>query len=223
MIKTILDYDALYLEKYEPSLKSLRETEQIDYNDRIKAAKDIFLADIKNRGKEIKKINIPIEFCNGEITAGELITNYYPDKTERTRFVVELSSTIGDNSFTLIGKNGKSEKIVANIAVSVIGTYINEIEQIMEEYKLKYIGDGCNAKVYLIERCFDFVHLYKTLEIIFMSFASRNNSNWMEKSNYYGARYSEEMSNIIYSYDFNGDYIISAGEVVNNKSGIFVR
>ena len=67
-------------------------------------------------------------------------------------------------------------------------------------------------KAYLTDPAIYYIHLYKSLEIIYESMRSNPDDLFERKSLYYGNLYEREFQNLVTFYDSNGDGIASIGE-----------
>jgi len=65
---------------------------------------------------------------------------------------------------------------------------------------------------YLTDPAIYYIHLFKSLEIIYESMRSNPGDLFEMKSLYYGNLYEREFQNLVTFYDSNGDGIASIGE-----------
>lgn len=70
-------------------------------------------------------------------------------------------------------------------------------------------------KIYLTDPAIYFVHLFKSLEIIYESMRSNPGDLFEMKSLYYGELYEREFNNLVTFYDANGDGVASLGEQIS--------
>lgn len=70
-------------------------------------------------------------------------------------------------------------------------------------------------KAYLTDPAIYFVHLFKSLEIIYESMRSNPGDLFEQKSLYYGDLYEREFQNLVTFYDADGDGVASLGEQIS--------
>lgn len=182
----------------EPSLADYYRSGQIDYATQILNARHIMEVDIKNRGKELRKLCPKLSLTDA--------TKSDEDDIERTRLVITVSAITGTATWVLQGTNDESSETWTSITPSATlsknatGELTVTFYDTYKYYKLTKTGT-VTYTAFLVERSFELPHTYLTIALIYKSNKALLSDIWDEKAKEYMTMYYEALDRTLFSYD----------------------
>jgi len=130
---------------------------------------------------------------------------------------------------TATGHHGQGIKEIAsgvslstNLPYAVLLPYIDSQSMTFEIIESKTIGAG-HLKAYLTDPAIYFLHLYKSLQLIYGSMRSAPGDLFEMQMNYYSDLYENEFNSLVTYYDRNGNGVIEQGETQHLKRTRILR
>ena len=202
----------------EPALADFDTSYAKSFTNRIAEAKGVIDNRLRALGYDLYKIGKKTDVWDWDNEAGtspdKQIVNI--DSTQNLLVILSLDNyTIGvtitgyHNQGILEVPSGLS--LATNTPISLLIPYIDTEGMTFEIVESSPITAN-SIKAYLTDPAIYFVHLYKSLEIIYESMRSNPGDLFEQKSLYYGNLYEREFQNLVTFYDSNGDGIASIGE-----------
>ena len=211
MFVTGINTDSLI--RREPALADFDPNYATNFPDRINEAKAVIDNRLRASGYDLDKIGKKDYVWNWDNSAGvdDRVTKTITAPTASQLLLVIVHSQGAATALTVRGSRGGDHLIVDNVPI-VIGplptSYIlpfvdSEIEIEILSPDLP-IGAG-SLNVYLTDPAVYFVHLYKTLHLIYESFISEPGDLFERKAETYRMAYENEFNTMVTYYDRNGD------------------
>ena len=202
----------------EPALADFDTSYATSFTNRIAEAKGVIDNRLRALGYDLDKIGKKTDVWDWDNEAGtspdKQIANI--DSTQNLLVILSLDNyTIGvtitgyHNQGILEVTSGLS--LATNTPISLLIPYIDTEGMTFEIVESSPITAN-SIKAYLTDPAIYYVHLYKSLEIIYESMRSNPDDLFERKSLYYGNLYEREFQNLVTFYDSNGDGIASIGE-----------
>lgn len=182
----------------EPALADYYRTGQTDYATQILNAKQHMEVDLKNRGRELRKL-CPVLSLTDATKSDE-------DEVERTRLDIIITAVTGTATFAFQGTNDDSSETWTTISTNdslsytTTGTKTTTFSDTYKYYKLTKTGT-VTYTARLVERSFELPHKFLTIALIFKSLQALVSDMWEQKAEYYMDEYNKAMDRALFSYD----------------------
>lgn len=202
----------------EPALADFDTSYATSFTNRIAEAKGVIDNRLRALGYDLDKIGKKTDVWDWDNESAEIIekTLTSPDSTQ---LLLVIMGT--DNKISALGVRGSAnsshliiddiEITPSPIPIAVLLPFVDSVSIIISlTTSVTYTANS--VKAYLTDPAIYYVHLYKSLEIIYESMRSNPGDLFEMKSLYYGELYEREFQNLVTFYDSNGDGIASIGE-----------
>lgn len=182
----------------EPALADFYRTSQTDYATQILNAKQQMEVDLKNRGRELRKLCPTFSLTDA--------TKSDEDEIERTRLVLVITAVTNTATFVLQGTNDDSSETYTTISTNdtlsytTTGTKTTTFSDTFKYYKLTKTGT-VTYTAYLVERSFELPHIYLTIALIYKSLQALVSDMWEAKAEHYMTMYRDSIERTLFSYD----------------------
>ena len=196
----------------EPQLSDYLRDDQINFNTIIDNAKSQLISEMKNRGKELRKLCATFTLTDA--------TKSDEDEIERTRLFINVSAITDNATWVFEGTNDQSSEswttILNSIQASELGEYTYTFDNTFKYYRLTKNGT-VTYTAYLVERSFEQVHLYLALSLVYKSLENLTGDMYGNKAQFYMDLYFDSLETIVYSYDENLDGSVNEDELKQNR------
>ena len=193
----------------EPALADFDPSYATNFPDRLNEAKAVIDNRLRASGYDLEKIGIKTDVWNFDNADDATISVTLTDcKASQNLLVIIPKESIEDAIIRVAGANGNiilndsTTGITAGVPVSVILPYS---ESTMTFSILGTAIEANSLKVYLTDTAVYFVHLYKTLHLIYESFKADPGDLFEQKAETYRMAYENEFNTMVTYYDRNGD------------------
>jgi len=151
-------------------------------------------------------------------TLTKTLTN--PDSTQNL-FIVCFKEGISNGTFQVLGRASQTIIHETGFTVSAGATVCRIIPYIDTTVTIKLIQenpfDAIGVKAYLTDPAIYFLHLYKSLQLIYGSMRSAPGDLFEMQMNYYSDLYETEFNSLATYYDRNGDGTMQNEEMQHLK------
>lgn len=215
MLKTFVTHDRVV--EFEPSIADYLRTGQSDYTTIVSKALEVLTQGLKWNGLELKKLCVPLALqASASATTSKTGDKSGEDIFERRIWYVEVTAETGDDAvFTLQGTNDTASETwttITTLSFTATGEDNTIIDDVYSYYRVNYAGTSATYSSSLYEESFYLAHLYKSLEMIYVSLEKVIGSIWEYKAKEYLDLYEMTLKNIKFTYDYNESGTISVGE-----------
>jgi len=198
-----------------------------DYATSLQARIDEAKAVIDNRlramGYDLDKIGKKTDVWDWDNEESSIISKTVNFESGQSLLIIQSSQDIADGltvqlgvTYRQISPNISTGKLESNIPISITMPNLDSGETI-----IALISDGSidpySIKAYLTDPAIYFIHLYKSLELIYETMRSAPGDLFEMKSNYYHNLYETEFNSLVTYYDRNGNGVIEQGEMQHLK------
>lgn len=202
----------------EPALADFDTSYATSFTNRIAEAKGVIDNRLRALGYDLDKIGKKTDVWDWDNESAALtITKALTDLDSTQLLIVFVASESYVSTLNIYDRNShaiiiQGESVtVSTQPVSVLIPFLDTVETSIALSSSE--GFSANSiKAYLTDPAIYYVHLYKSLEIIYESMRSNPDDLFERKSLYYGNLYEREFQNLVTFYDANGDGITSIGE-----------
>ena len=188
------------------------ELESTDISNKIEEAKKVLIADLKNHGKQIKRIGVPFGLTSSKSDE---------DKVERLRYKITITNYSVTGKVTIQGTNDESNETwntVKEVDVSADGDLTGLIDNPYLYYKVSETGTF-DSETILVEDVHELPWKYKAIALIFASYSALVDDHWRQKADDYNQMYHEAFQRTLYSYDYDLDGEVENCEMQINRVG----
>jgi hypothetical protein len=200
----------------EPALADFDTSYATSFTNRIAEAKGVIDNRLRALGYDLDKIGKKTDVWDWDNDAETTISSQIltPDSTQNL-LILMTNDTQPDTN--IIVQSSQWQEIInetfflAYSPVSFVLPYLDSVSIIIS-LTTSVAYTSSSIKAYLTDPAIYYVHLYKSLEIIYESMRSNPGDLFEMKSLYYGNLYEREFQNLVTFYDSNGDGIASIGE-----------
>ena len=202
----------------EPALADFDTSYATSFTNRIAEAKGVIDNRLRALGYDLDKIGKKTDVWDWDNESAEIIekTLTSPDSTQLLLIIMGT-----DNKISTLGVRGSAnsshliiddiEITPSPIPIAVLLPFVDSVSiAISLTTSVAYTANS--LKAYLTDPAIYYIHLFKSLEIIYESMRSNPGDLFEGKSLYYGNLYEREFQNLVTFYDSNGDGIASIGE-----------
>ncbi len=202
----------------EPALADFDTSYATSFTNRIAEAKGVIDNRLRALGYDIDKIGKKTDVWDWDNESAALtITKALTDLDSTQLLIVFIASESYVSTLNIYDRNSHAIIIQGEsvtVSTQPVSVLIPFLDTVQTSIALSS-GEGFSAnalKAYLTDPAIYYVHLYKSLEIIYESMRSNPDDLFERKSLYYGNLYEREFQNLVTFYDSNGDGIASIGE-----------
>ena len=202
----------------EPALADFDTSYATSFTNRIAEAKGVIDNRLRALGYDLDKIGKKTDVWDWDNEAGTVIseTLLAPESTQLLLIIMGTDSKV--STLDVQGSANSNHLIVDSKAVTpsptpiaVLLPFVDSVSIIISlTTSVAYTANS--LKAYLADPAIYYIHLFKSLEIIYESMRSNPGDLFEGKSLYYGNLYEREFQNLVTFYDSNGDGIASIGE-----------
>jgi len=215
LLKTFVTHSRVV--EFEPRIADYLGTGQSDYSTIIEKAKEVMTQGLKQNNLELKKLCIPLTLqASTSETTSATGSKSDEDVSERRIWFVDVSVQSGDDQvFTLQGTNDKSSETwtdITTLSFTAVGDDNVLFDDVYSYYRVNYSGTSATYSSLLYDESFYLAHIYKSLEMIYVTQQKVAGTIWESKASEYLDLYERIMKNIKFTYDADGDNSISDGE-----------
>lgn len=226
MLNTFVTHDRVV--EFEPRIADYLNTAQSDYSTIISKAKEVLTQGLKHQSLELKKLCIPLTLQASEAqTTSKTGDKSEVDVFERRIWYVDVTDQTGNNQvFTLQGTNDTTSETwtdVATLSFAATGEDNTLFDNVFDYYRVNWTGTTCTYSSSLYEESFYLAHIYKSLEMIYVSHQKSAGQIWETKAQQYLDLYLATLKNIKFTYDYNASNSISIGETQKTFRASFSR
>ena len=202
----------------EPALADFDTSYATSFTNRIAEAKGVIDNRLRALGYDLDKIGKKTDVWDWDNEESSIISKTVNFEYSQSLLIIQSIQDIADgltvqlsDTYQQISPNILTGELESNIPISVTMPNVDSGEVIITLISGGSI-DFHSIKAYLTDPAIYYVHLYKSLEIIYESMRSNPGDLFEMKSLYYGNLYEREFQNLVTFYDSNGDGIASIGE-----------
>jgi len=202
----------------EPALADFDTSYATSFTNRIAEAKAVIDNRLRALGYDLDKIGKKTDVWDWDNEAGTVISETLstPESTQLLLIIMGTDSKV--STLDVQGSANSNHLIVDSEAVTpspipfaVLLPFVDSVSIIISlTTSVAYTANS--LKAYLTDPAIYYIHLFKSLEIIYESMRSNPDDLFERKSLYYGNLYEREFQNLVTFYDSNGDGIASIGE-----------
>lgn len=196
---------------------------------RIDEAKAVIDNRLRAMGYDLNLIGKKIYFCNWDNEVGSegnpvIITITNEDAINNSLFIIKSKNSL--DAFTLEDGNGinildETTPGVINPARGFILSEITSNSSLVLTLDTPITANSICA--YLTDPAIYFLHLYKSLQLIYGSMRSAPGDLFEMQMNYYSDLYENEFNSLVTYYDRNGNGVIEQGETQHLKRTRILR
>ena len=202
----------------EPALADFDTSYATSFTNRIAEAKGVIDNRLRALGYDLDKIGKKTDVWDWDNDAETVIseTLLTPESTQLLLIIMGTDSKV--STLDVQGSANSNHLIVDSKAVTPSPTPIAVLLPFVDSVSIiislttSVTYTASSIKAYLTDPAIYYIHLYKSLEIIYESMRSNPDDLFERKSLYYGNLYEREFQNLVTFYDSNGDGIASIGE-----------
>lgn len=205
----------------EPALADFDTSYATSFTGLIAEAKAVIDNRLRALGYDLDRIGAKTDIWDWDNEESSIISKTVNFESGQSLLIIQSSQDIADGLTVQLGvtsrqisPNISTGKLESNIPISITMPNLDSGETI-----IVLISDGSidfhSIKAYLTDPAIYFVHLFKSLEIIYESMRSNPGDLFEMKSLYYGDLYEREFNNLVTFYDADGDGVASLGEQIS--------
>lgn len=202
----------------EPALADFDTSYATSFTNRIAEAKGVIDNRLRALGYDLDKIGKKTDVWDWDNEESSIISKTVNFESGQSLLIIQSGQDIADgltvqlsDTYQQISPNILTGELESYIPISITMPNLDSGEVIITLISGGSI-DFHSIKAYLTDPAIYYVHLYKSLEIIYESMRSNPDDLFERKSLYYGNLYEREFQNLVTFYDSNGDGIASIGE-----------
>jgi len=204
----------------EPALADFDTSYATSFTGLIAEAKAVIDNRLRALGYDLDKIGKKTDVWDWDNESGTTISTQItnPDSTQNLLILVTNDSQPDTNVIVQASQGQEIINETFNIAHQSLFSFVLPYLDSVSVGVYLYINTGFEAnsiKAYLTDPAIYFVHLFKSLEIIYESMRSNPGDLFEMKSLYYGDLYEREFQNLVTFYDADGDGVASLGEQIS--------
>jgi len=205
----------------EPALADFDTSYATSFTGLIAEAKAVIDNRLRALGYDLDKIGKKTDVWDWDNEAGTSPDKQITGIDSTQNLLIILSKDNYSIGVTITGYNNQGIleitsglALSTNTPISLLIPYIDTEGMTFEIVESTTITAGA-LKAYLTDPAIYFVHLFKSLEIIYESMRSNPGDLFEMKSLYYGDLYEREFQNLVTFYDADGDGVASLGEQIS--------
>jgi len=204
----------------EPALAGFDTSYVTSFTGLIAEAKGVIDNRLRALGYDLDKIGKKTDVWDWDNEAGGQISKTVT-APESTQLLLILMGVDGTTSSIYVSDSTNTDFFILNSEtrtitpnpVSILLPFF--VENIVVTLTSQGGFTANSIKAYFTDPAIYFVHLFKSLEIIYESMRSNPGDLFEQKSLYYGDLYEREFNNLVTFYDADGDGVASLGEQIS--------